>query len=310
MRNYLFITALLSSIIVYSQKQEELIIESDSAMLSGTLLLPDQNPTKAVALFFSGSGPTDRDGNTGAQYTNNSLKMLAEGLAENGIASLRFDKRGIGKSTFNGSEEDLRFDDFVADGKAWLDLLKSDPRFERIYTLGHSQGSLVAALVSADTAVQKFVSLAGISTSANEVIKAQLESQSPFMAMLAAPKLDSLKEGLPVSEPGPPLNAIFRKETQPFLISWFAYDPSEIFSKLEKPVLIINGTTDIQVSVSEAEMLHAAAPNSEIFIAEGMNHVLKDAPEERMANINVYSEADKPLSEGLVDKIVEFLATK
>ncbi|MCZ4409505.1 alpha/beta fold hydrolase [Cryomorphaceae bacterium 1068] len=310
MRTQLAIILLFTSITVLSQKEVELIVESDSATLSGTLLLPEENPTKGVVLFFSGSGPTDRNGNTGVQYTNNSLKMVAEGLAENGIASLRFDKRGIGKSEFNGSEEDLLFDDFVADGKAWLERLKSDARFEQIYTLGHSQGSLVAALVSSDDKVNKFISVAGISVSASDVIYTQLEAQSPFMAAAAAPKLDSLKAGFMVSDPGPPLNTIFRKETQPFLISWFAYDPREVFSKLKKPILIVNGTTDIQVAVGEAEKLHESTRKSELYIVEGMNHVLKDAPEERMANIAVYSEPEKPLSDGLVEHIVSFLSTE
>ncbi len=310
MRNQLTIILLFSSIAVFSQTEVELIVESDSAKLSGTLLLPEQNPTKAVVLFFSGSGPTDRNGNTGAQYTNNSLKMVAEGLAENGIASLRFDKRGIGKSEYRGNEGDLIFGDFVTDGQAWLEALKNEEGFERIYTLGHSQGSLVAALVSADEKVDKFISVAGIGTSASDVIYTQLESQSPFIAAVAAPKLDSLKAGFMVADPGPPLNTIFRKETQPFLISWFAYDPREVFAKLDKPILIVNGTTDIQVAVKEAELLHASARKSELYIVEGMNHVLKDAPEERMANIAVYSEPTKPLSDGLVESIVSFLSTE
>lgn len=310
MRDILLVILLFFSICVFSQSEIELIVESDSATLSGTLLVPDKNPTKAVVLFFSGSGPTDRNGNTGAQYVNNSLKMVAEGLAESGIASLRFDKRGIGKSEFKGTEEDLRFDDFVSDGMAWLDLLKSDDRFDRIFTLGHSQGSLVAALVARDQDVQKFVSVAGIGSVASDVIYTQLESQSPLMAAAAAPKLDSLKAGMIVTDPGPPLNTIFRKETQPFLISWFSYDPKEVCANLHKPILIVNGTTDIQVAVSEAEQLHKAVPESELFIVEGMNHVLKDAPAERMANIAVYSDSEKELSNGLIERLVKFLNAK
>ncbi|HKK38373.1 MAG TPA: hypothetical protein VJ949_03025, partial [Cryomorphaceae bacterium] len=161
-----------------------------------------------------------------------------------------------------------------------------------------------------DSAVQKFVSLAGVCSPANEIIRAQLEAQSPLMAMAAIPKLDSLKAGFEVAVPGPPLNSLFRRSSQPFLISWFAYNPKEIFSDLEIPVLIVNGTTDIQVAVSDAEQLHQAAVNAELLIVEGMNHVLKDAPEGRMANIAVYSDSSQPLSEGLVERVVEFLATE
>ncbi|MFT5595376.1 MAG: hypothetical protein ACI8QH_000157 [Flammeovirgaceae bacterium] len=89
MRICLIILFLFSSSLIFAQSEIELTVETDSTILSGTLLLPEDNPTKAVALFFSGFGPTDRNGNSGAQYTNNSLKIVAEGLAENGIASLR-----------------------------------------------------------------------------------------------------------------------------------------------------------------------------------------------------------------------------
>lgn len=307
MRFILFSFLLLCSCEALAQAGVEVLLPNDSAMLSGTLVVPPDQSSKDVVLFFAGSGPTDRDGNTGSQYVNNSLKMLAQGFANEGIASLRFDKRGIGKSTFEGGEEDLVFDDFVSDGLAWVELLSKDKRFDDIFVLGHSQGSLVAALVARDERVKKYVSIAGVGRPADELILSQLEEQSSFLGMVAAPKLDSLKEGHMVADPGPPLNSIFRKSTQPFLMSWFAYNPAEIVSKLDKPVLIVNGTTDIQVSVEDAEELHNAAPVSELFIVEGMNHVLKDAPQERMANLKVYSDPDLPLSQGLAEKIVEFL---
>ncbi|MFT6998787.1 MAG: pimeloyl-ACP methyl ester carboxylesterase [Cryomorphaceae bacterium] len=310
MRICLIILFLFSSSLIFAQSEIELTVETDSTILSGTLLLPEDNPTKAVALFFSGSGSTDRNGNSGAQYTNNSLKIVAEGLAENGIASLRCDKRGIGKSAFKGREEDVIFDDFVTDGQAWLNLLKSDDRFEKIYVIGHSQGSLVGAMVSGDSAVQKFISLAGISSSANEVIQTQLEAQSPLMALAATPKLDSLKAGFMVSVPEPSLNMIFRKSSQPFLISWFYFEPKDVFAKLGKPILAVIGTTDIQVPMSETELLHEAAIGSELYVVEGMNHVLKDAPADRMRNLEVYSDPEKPSSDDLVMRLAEFLNSK
>jgi pimeloyl-ACP methyl ester carboxylesterase len=310
MRHFLFSVFVILSLGSFSQSREEVSVKVDMAILRGTLVYPEENPTKSVALFFSGSGPTDRDGNTGPQYTNNSLKMLAEGLARHGIASLRYDKRGIGESEFEGNESEVIFDDFIGDGKAWLSYLKSEKSFERIFVIGHSQGSLVGAIVSADRAVDKFVSLAGVSSSADEVILSQLQAQSPFAAMLVAPKLDSLKLGLPVSVPPPPLDVMFRKSAQPFMISWFAYDPKEEFAKVNAPILIVNGTTDIQVSVQEAEALHEAVPSSQPYIVEGMNHVLKDAPNDRMANIKVYSDSTKELSEGLVERIAEFLLSE
>lgn len=310
MRNSLVLLFQFVSLFLLAQSEFELTLKRDSAILSGTLLLPDKNPTEAVVLFFSGSGPTDRDGNSGPLYANNSLKMLANDFAESGIASLRFDKRGVGKSEWKGEENSINFNDFIDDGKAWLSMLKSDHDFKRIYAIGHSQGSLIGALISVDYAVDKFVSLAGVSRSADEVILSQLESQSLLLAKVAQPLLDSLKSGYLVKVPGLPLNSLFRESVQPFLMSWFSYSPEDAFSKLSKPVLIVNGTTDIQVPVSDAEQLHKFCSYSQLFIVDGMNHVLKDAPIDKLENLKVYSNPDKPLSEGLSERIITFLSAK
>ena len=136
--HYLFVISFMLIAFCASSQSEELTLNVDSAILSATLLNPDENPSKSVALFFSGSGATDRDGNPGPQYKNNSLKMLAEGLAKEGIASLRFDKRGVGKSEFEGNEANISFDDFVNDGRSFLEYLKNDVRYERYYVIGHS----------------------------------------------------------------------------------------------------------------------------------------------------------------------------
>ena len=103
---------------------EEVAIHEAGGRLHGTLLLPAAGGMAPVVLIVPGSGPTDRDGNQ-PQLRNDSLKQLAEGLAKRGIASLRIDKRGIAASRAAAKQEsDLRFDDYVADAAAWLDLLK------------------------------------------------------------------------------------------------------------------------------------------------------------------------------------------
>jgi len=290
-----------------AQVEEEWVLEIDSIELQGTLLLPAENFSGPVVLFFSGSGLTDRNGNTGADFRNNSLKMLAEGLAEKGIASFRFDKRSITIMASGRGGMDIQFDDFVDDGKKWLGRLKEDDRFDEYFVLGHSQGSTVGALVAQDSAVAKLVSVAGPARPADQLILNQLKAQSPLMAAVAEPKLDSLKNGFLVTDPGPPLSSLFNKVNQPFMTSWFAYDPMEVMSELGKPVLVVNGTTDFQVEVVEAEALHASISDAELLLVEGMNHVLKDASKDRMENLQTYSDPDKPLSEGLVEPIAAFL---
>ena len=93
--------------------------------------MPDNEEPCPLVIIIAGSGPTDMNGNTiGSELQNNSLKMLAEGLATKGIASLRYDKRGIGKSqTAMMSEEELRFEHYIDDAAAWADMFSGDERF-------------------------------------------------------------------------------------------------------------------------------------------------------------------------------------
>ena len=90
-------------------------------------------------------------------------------------------------------------------------------------------------------------------------------------------------------------------------MSWFKYEPQVELAKLDKPVLLVQGTTDIQVDMQNVEKLHASNPNSEKVILEGMNHILKEAEMDRMKNIETYSNPDLPLKDGLITAIVDFI---
>lgn len=285
---------------------EEIALEVESGKLSGTVLYPESEAPYPAVLIVAGSGPTDRDGNTGP-YESNCLKMLAEGLADNGIASLRFDKRGIGKSQTELKESDYIFETMVEDARALLEYLDEENRVKSISVLGHSEGALIGAIISQSSEVEKFVSISGTGRPADEIISDQLAAQSPLAAAVGKSIMDSLKAGHRVTAVPPAFMSLFRPSIQPYMISWFKYDPAEVIAKLDKPVLVINGTNDIQVDENEARILDEASENSKLVLIEGMNHVLKDAPEERNANIAVYSDTDKPLSDGLVKSIVEFV---
>ena len=127
---------------------ETVTLDTKEGDINGELLLPNGGKTYPVVLLIAGSGPTDMDGNSAiGNMKNNSLKFLAEGLAANGIASLRFDKRGIATSAAAGKEESLlRFEDYVNDVKGWINYLAKDKRFTGITVVGHSEGSLIGML--------------------------------------------------------------------------------------------------------------------------------------------------------------------
>lgn len=285
--------------------QEEVTIPSGDITLSGTLLAPENATT--VCLVIAGSGPTDRNGNVAQLGENNSMKMLAEELASEGIASLRYDKRGVGKSSPGKvNQSQLRFEHFVDDAVAWINYL--DIRFEKVVIIGHSQGALVAQLAAQKTSVAAIVSLAGMAKGAHATIKEQMGQQPAFIQQAAIPILDSLYAGHLVNKVPPLLNSLFRPDIQPFLISFMAYDPAEELAKLDVPALIIQGDVDLQISTKSAQNLSKNYPKARYVQIEGMNHVLKKTTADRGANLATYSNPDLPLHKELMPAILDFIS--
>ena len=273
-------------------------LQTTTGELSGTLTVPIFKGTFPVALIIAGSGPTDRNGNN-AQMKNNSLQLLAHELAAQGIASLRYDKRGIGKSASAMiSEELLRFENYVEDAKAWASELKADSRFREVIIIGHSEGSLIGMLACEQADV--FVSLAGAGRPIDVILKEQLAVQLDGKKKLlraASEGLSTLKEGKSVEDAPVELFGLFRPSVQPYMTSWMKYDPAVEISKLKIPIVIVQGSTDLQVKEEDARILFMAHPlNSRLIIIEDMNHVLKIAPLDRTKNIETYSKPELPLA--------------
>lgn len=282
-------------------------LETKSGMLEGSLFVPEGKKRMPVVLIIAGSGPTDRNGNNPAMK-NNSLRMLATELYKNGIASLRYDKRGIGKSREAGlKEQDLRFEHYISDAKDWIEFLKQDKRFNEIIVIGHSEGSLAGVVASQQGHADKFITIAGAGLSADRTLKEQLKSQPPEVLKLALPIIDKLVLGETVDDINPILYSLFRPSVQPYIISWFKYDPAREIAKLSIPVLVIQGTTDIQVSEKDADILVKANPKSELKIVKGMNHIFKEAESDRMKNIATYNQPDLPVKPELVEIITDFI---
>lgn len=287
------------------------ILHTTSGDIFGTLTIPATS-TEAVpvVLLIAGSGPTDRNGNQ-PQIQNNSLKMLCEMLLNNGIASLSFDKRGIAESHGNmKSEADLSFDDYVNDVCGWIDLLAKDERFSEIIIAGHSEGSLIGMIAAQNSKnVSKYISISGFGEPAAEILKDQLSKQlEGDIKDLVFSYLDMLEKGETINDVPPLLYSLFRPSIQPYMISWLKYNPQEEIKKLEIPTLIIQGTTDIQVSIEQAELLAEAQPRAQKVIIEDMNHVLKDCAETDMNNqLMTYNNPNLPINKELERHIVGFI---
>jgi pimeloyl-ACP methyl ester carboxylesterase len=262
-----------------------------------------------VVLLIAGSGPTDRDGNTtGLPGQNNSLRLLAEALAARGIASLRYDKRGIGGSRgAMTSEADLRFDLLADDAAAWARQLRTDPRVAAVTIAGHSEGSLLGILAAQRAGADAFVSIAGVGRPAPQVIHEQLQARAPALLADADRVMEQLQAGKAVADVPPTMMALFRPSVQPYLISWFRYDPVAELRRLAVPALIVQGTTDIQVGVLDARLLAGASPKAKLAIVEGMNHVLKLVPPDLNVQMRSYSDPSLPVAPRLVDEIAAFV---
>ena len=291
----------------YATKAEVSVKTLDGVRLYGTLTLPKKVANPPIVLIIPGSGPVDRDGNA-PKMKMNIYKILADSLAKHGIASLRYDKRGIGKSKVPDLDESaLTIETYVNDADTWLQWIKNQKHFSQIIVLGHSEGSLIGILAAQKQKIDKFISVAGAGRPIDQVLKEQLQSQPKSIREKAFPIIDSLKHGKKVQNVPRQLYALFRPGVQPYLISWMKYDPAKEIAKLHIPILIIQGTTDLQVSTLDAKLLAQANPNAKLDIITGMNHIFRKAPRNRIRNLLTYTKPDLPIMHKFVNDIVEFI---
>jgi uncharacterized protein len=301
---------LLTHVLLIGQAQqhseENVVLMTPTGEITGTLTTASAKK-HPVALIIAGSGPTDRNGNN-PSMKNNALQQLAMALAEKGISSIRYDKRGVAESKAAAMDEfSLTFEDYVADARAWINLLKQKKEFTSVTVIGHSEGSLIGMIAGQGLADQ-FISIAGPGRPADQILKEQLQAQPQMIKDLCYPIIDSLKAGKKVENINPMLNALFRPSVQPYLISWFKYNPQTELKKLNIPSLILQGTNDLQVKTEDAELLSKSAPNTTLAIVRNMNHVLKMIePGDKKHNLESYNNPDLPISAEMMDWIKSFI---
>lgn len=288
---------------------ESLTIPVENGQLKVALQKPAGVQTSPVALILAGSGPTDKDGNTAGAGGNNSLKMLAEQLADQGVATIRYDKRGVGENMgLVSKEEELTIDQYVDDAVKVIQYLSSQDNFTSIHVIGHSEGSLIGMLAAEQAKVESFVSLAGAGRTADELLLEQLEGQlTPALKTETVNTLDSLKKGELVDNVSPELESLFRASVQPYMISWLHYNPVSIIGQLNSRTLIVQGTNDLQINEVDAQGLKNGKSDAKLLYLDGMNHVLKNAPSDRAGNLTTYTNPELPLHAELVPAILQFI---
>lgn len=295
--------------LVLPNSSEKVSIQSEGFKLFGTLNSPEAKKELSILLLIAGSGPTDRDGNQ-SNLTNNSLKYLADELAKNGIATLRYDKRGIAESYYPGfTNASILFDDYVTDASNWISYLKAQNKYTKVYVAGLSEGSLIGMLAAQKAGADGFISLNGPGRPADEIILNQVEKQGSPENVISELKegIEKVKKGEHFTEMPSYLYKLFQPDLQPYLKSWFSYNPKEEIGKLDVPVLIIQGKNDIQVQVEDAQLLKKAKPNAALKLIDEMNHILKNAPADPQLNFATYNNPELPINEKLVNEIVMFI---
>ena len=305
----MLLTPALSHGAATASRQIPQTLETESGRLYGSLTLPTAEKPVPVVLIIAGSGPTDRDGNNPEGGHNDAYKKLAQALVRHGIASLRYDKRGVAASRAAAPDErELTVAAYVRDAQGWLKQLRDDPRLGPVFLLGHSEGALIATLAAQAGGVDGLITLAGPGIPVGQLLDMQLAARlPPDLLRQSRHILAKLMRGTPDPEVPQALEVVLRPSVQPYLISLVSIDPAQSLAQLEVPTLIVQGTHDAQVPPLNAAMLHTARPDSQVAVIDGMNHVLRITPQAWDAQRDSYNDPTLPLARDLIDAILMFI---
>jgi pimeloyl-ACP methyl ester carboxylesterase len=263
-----------------------------------------------IAVIIAGSGPTDRNGNSLMGIRPNSYAQLAWRLAEKGIATLRYDKRGMPGTRGTFDITNMTMDDFAADAGAAAESLSRDRRFSRVVFIGHSEGASLALIAARQGApVAGVVHVSGLGRSVGEVLREQLGRQfdSATLVRYDTAMRHYLLGEQPADVP-PQLATLFVPVNRTFMRSMMAFDAPAAIRAVRQPVLIVQGATDLQATVADAERIQAARPDARLVVIPEMNHVLKHVTDQTMAGqMASYNDPTVPIMPNVVNAIADWI---
>lgn len=312
---YLLVLFLLFTVSIGGAGEREVTLARSFGTLHGSLVTPE-NGSETAVLIIPGSGPTDRNCNSSLGPGTNAFLYLAQALDSAGIASLRYDKRGVGESRYDDPERmsDIRFEDFISDAAAWAEFLAGEG-FRKIVLLGHSEGALIALAAAREhSAVSAVASVSGPGYPMDQLLEKQLAAQLALtdlpLLMEARRVLTALRQGGTTDHYPKQLEILFSPYLQRYLLSQMRYDPRRLIARLKIPVLVIGGDNDLQVSPDDAEALAAAQPKARKTIIRDMTHALKKCTGRTLADqIPVYTDRTLSLDPDFVKCVVDFIGT-
>lgn len=321
----------------YQTREVTISNDEDKVMLSGTLTYPINFSAKTdvpMVVMVSGSGQQDRDEST---FEHKPFLVLADYLARHGVASLRYDDRGVGKST--GDVASVTLQSNARDAVAVLNYAKGLNTFGKIGLLGHSEGGLIAFMIGGQhpRMVDFIISLAGSAVRGDSILISQnrtmLSTNAPkafadsycsvlksiLAYKIAHKKVDNATQVVDsltvVAHVDLPQSAKENLEkilvrNSPWLDSFIAYNPAQDISKISCPVMAINGTRDMQVMTADnlnaiRTLLHADRHN---FVREypGLNHLFQHCTTGSPAE---YGHIEETISEKVMNDIATWIVS-
>ncbi len=319
----------------YPYLEEEVVFDNSEALvsLSGTLTIPSGDGKFPVVVLISGSGPQDRD-ETVANHKP--FWILADYLTRQGIAVLRFDDRGVGKSTGNFSEATTA--DFSTDVLSAVKYLKSrdDIDSNNIGLIGHSEGGIIAPLAANQTKDVSFiVLLASTGIPGSEISLMQSISMRPFpvpnekayeqairkaitiagsnkeLSVIKSELLEHYNSTItPILQPlvgddkkvSQIINGLIETRTTPWVRYFYNYNPANEIEKLDIPVLSLNGTNDTQV-VAEINqkgikdaLIKGKNKDYKVLKLEGLNHFFQESKTGKMEEYSKIEQTFSPIA--------------
>lgn len=304
----------------------------DGALMGATLTLPltTSGRKMTAVVMVTGSGPQNRDEEI---YEHKPFAVIADFLARNGIASLRYDDRGTAKSSGDLLTSDIYT--FCDDAISAVDFARSLSCIDRVGVLGHSEGGSIAFMTGAEHKADFIISLAGMAISGKETVIRQNKHALDRMDMPEADKTNSLKliemvfdsiasrtgrtvsatvdvdalaaaHNIKVPEQIIQSLKMAQNNRAPWFDAFITFNPRDYLLKVKCPVLAINGDKDTQVYPDNLEVIKAAVPHAETLLMPGLNHLMQHAV---TGEPTEYSQIRETISPSVLDAILRFLTS-
>ena len=249
----------------YTTEEIEFVNDEANATLSGTITYPVgyiQGKKVPVVVMVTGSGPQNRDSEI---YEHKPFLVIADYLARNGYATLRYDDRCVGKSTGRFQAETTK--EVAKDAALAVKYLRDTKKFSKIGVLGHSEGGNVAFMLGANKLIDFAITMAGVGVQGDEC----LYQQGIAIAKQSGQEYQLTKEQL---------REYLIGTMSPWYEFFLGYDPASDISKTTCPVLVMNGEKDLQViASSNVEAIKGNLPKnkkSQVKIYPGLNHLFQE----------------------------------